>query len=250
VSSPLVFAPRPAAEGLDPIDQVLAERQYRIVYQPIVDLASGRVVGNEALARSSSPRLAGTLELIDAAVRAGRMGELGRELRGLALAGCPDTAIWVNIVPQEFDAGYLVRPDDPIFRHRHPIYLEITESAPLEYFEQCHFILDELRTRGVFLAVDDFGAGYSNFKYIADLRPAIIKLDRKLIAGIKPFSRQFRLVRAIVHLAHQMGAKVVAEGIESAEELHLVRDGGADYGQGYFLAYPAAPPPRVPWPLS
>jgi len=250
VSGHPLRAPEPALDEQNPIEQVLAERQYHVVYQPIVDLASGRTVGNEALARSQSPRLKGPMELISAAIRAGRMGELGRELRTLALAGSSDTAVWINIVPQEFDAGFLVRPDDPIFRHRHPIYLEITESTPLDYFDQCHFILDELRTRGVLLAIDDFGAGYSNFKYIADLRPAIIKLDRKLIAGIKPFSRQFRLVRAIVHLAHQMGAKVVAEGIENAEELHLVRDGGADYGQGYFLAYPAAPPPKVPWPLS
>jgi EAL domain-containing protein (putative c-di-GMP-specific phosphodiesterase class I) len=232
------------------VEELLAERQYRLVYQPVVELATGRVFGNEALVRSLSPRLKGPMDVIQAAVRAGRMGELGRAMRELAVRGCPDTVLLLNIVPQEFDEGYLVQPNDPIFRHRRPVFLEITESTPLDYFDQCHFILDELRKRGALLAIDDFGAGYSNFKYIADLQPEVIKLDRKLIAAIKPFSRQYGLLRAVVHLAHQMGAKVVAEGIETADELNLARDGGADYAQGYFLAYPAAPPPTVPWPLS
>jgi len=142
----------------------------------------------------------------------------------------------------------LVRPDDPIFLHPKPVYLEVTESVPLSYFEQCHSVLAELRKKGNFLAVDDLGAGYSNLKYIADLEPEVVKIDRELVAGIRVGDRHFRLLRSIVDLCKQMDARVVAEGIETLEELAAAREAGADYAQGYLFARPEFPPPPVVWP--
>ena len=105
-----------------------------------------------------------------------------------------------------------------------------------------------MRAKGVMLAIDDLGAGYSNLKYIADLTPEVVKLDRNLICDMTRSERHNKLVHAIIELCNAMGASVVAEGIETMEELLAVQDAGAHYGQGYFLARPAFPPPIVNWP--
>jgi EAL domain-containing protein (putative c-di-GMP-specific phosphodiesterase class I) len=225
------------------------QQQYSMTYQPIVHLATGRVLAQEALARSHSPTFPSIVGLLKALEPCGLVGELGRNLRRLAIKGC-SLPLSLNVSPLEFAEGWLVRPDDAMFLHREPVYLEITESAPLEYFEQCFSIVDEVRRRGLRIVVDDFGAGYSNLRYISDLRPDLVKLDRKLLLGVKPGNRIYLLLQAIVRLIHEMGPAVVAEGIETADELHAVRECGADYGQGYLLAMPAPQPPTVPWPMA
>jgi EAL domain-containing protein (putative c-di-GMP-specific phosphodiesterase class I) len=225
----------------------LAKDQLFVAMQPVVDLVNRRVFAHEALLRSRTPELKGPLTIIESAIANDFMGTLGRALRDMAVLACPETPLFLNVNPAEFDEGWLVRPDDPIFRHDHPVYLEITESVPLSHFRHCHTVLKEIRSKGVFLAVDDLGAGYSNLKYIADLAPEIVKLDRELVAGLHKEPRQFRLVRSIVRLCDDMGAKVVAEGIETVEELKAVVDSGTHFGQGYLLARPAMPLPEVNW---
>ncbi len=215
--------------------------------QPVVDLVNHRVLGHEALLRSRAPEFKSPIPIIETALANGFMGTLGRALREMALTSCPDLPLFLNLHPAEFDEGWLVRPDDPIFRHDHAVFLEITESVPLSHFRMCHGVLKEIRSKGVFLAVDDLGAGYSNFKYIADLSPEIVKLDRELVAGVNKDRRLFTLVKAIVHMCNDLGAKVVAEGIETVDELKAVIDAGAHYGQGYLLARPAFPLPEVNW---
>ena len=96
----------------------------------------------------------------------------------------PGQATVLDVHPNEFDESWLVQPDDPIFPHDQRSILEVTESVPLTHFAYCHSVLREIRGKGVALAVDDLGAGYSNLKYIADLRPEIVKLDRTLIADL------------------------------------------------------------------
>jgi EAL domain-containing protein (putative c-di-GMP-specific phosphodiesterase class I) len=138
-----------------------------------------------------------------------------------------------------------VRADDPIFRHRAAVYLEIVESVPLSHFEQCHSVLVEIRARGAMLAVDDLGAGYSNLSYISELAPEIVKIDRDLVTGVRQDSRQFRLLRSITRLCQEMNGRVVVEGVETAEELAVAQAVGADFCQGYYLARPGFPPPPV-----
>jgi len=215
-----------------------------IHYQPIVQVSSGEVFGYEALARWRSPYSTSTLDLLDAALETERMGELGRLLRSLAIRGCPDHILFVNLHPKEFDYGWIVRPDDPIFRHKRQVFLEVTESAPISAFEQCHSVLSEVRKKGLQLAIDDLGAGYSNLKYIAELNPEVVKIDRELVAGVEEGSRDARLLAAIVDLCKSMGARVVAEGIETAHEYGVVLGSGVDFCQGYFLARPARVPPK------
>jgi EAL domain-containing protein (putative c-di-GMP-specific phosphodiesterase class I) len=227
--------------------EALSKDLLYVAMQPVVDLHQHRVFANEALLRSKVPEHKSPLTIIEAAIANDFMGTLGRSLREMSLVACPDTPLFINVNPAEFDEGWLVRPDDPIFRHDHPVFLEITESVPLSHYRMCHGVLKEIRSKGVFLAVDDLGAGYSNFKYIADLAPEIVKLDRELIAGVHKEPRLFKLVRSIVRLCEDLGAKVVAEGIETIDELKAVVDSGAHYGQGFLLARPALPIPQVNW---
>jgi EAL domain-containing protein (putative c-di-GMP-specific phosphodiesterase class I) len=230
------------------ISDLLGQESLDVVYQPIYDLRTGTVFGFEVLTRLSSHTFESTTELFEAAARAGLVGRLGRLQRDRAIRAAPARPLFVNVHPGEFDHPWLIRPDDPIFRHPDDIYLEITESAPLRYFEQCTHVLGELREKGIRVAIDDFGAGFSNVKYISDLAPDVVKLDRELVARVREGSRQFRLVSSVVRLCHDMGAKVVAEGIETVEELVVAEHAGAELCQGYLLGRPDRHPQGEVWP--
>jgi EAL domain-containing protein (putative c-di-GMP-specific phosphodiesterase class I) len=248
LSPPLTdIVPPPATHA---IRRVLDEKAVRMVYQPVVDLRTHRIFAYEALVRSKAPEFASPPDLFNAAVEHSCTGELGRMLRELSLEGCPDFPLFLNIHPAELNERWIVQPNDPIFMHDRDVYLEITEGVPLSHFHLCQTILSEVRDRGVYLVVDDLGAGYSNLKYIADLQPRVVKLDRGLIAGLTQNTRLFKLVSAIVVLCTELDALVVAEGIETVEELEAVIASGAQYGQGYLLARPAFPLPEVTWPAE
>jgi len=237
-------------ERLSPVEQDIAAGRLAIHYQPIVDLKTRTLFAYEALARPTSGKFQGPLQLFEAAHERKCVGELGRCLRHIAVAGGPQVPLFINANPNEFDEGWLVRPDEPIFWHSDQVYLEITESVPLSHFALCHSVLREVRSKGIYLAVDDLGAGYSNLKYISDLAPEVVKLDRELIAGVAPGdNRQYRLLVALVRLCTEMGARVVGEGIETIDEFRAVQAAGVTYGQGYLLARPAFPPPEFVWPL-
>jgi len=229
---------------------VLDSRDVRVVFQPVVDLRTQKVFAYEALVRSKAPEFDTPMALFAAAIDHSCAGELGRLIREMAIASCQDHPLFLNVHPAELNERYIVQPDDPIFDHGQDVYLEITEGVPLSHFELCKSILSEVRGRGVYLVVDDLGAGYSNLKYIADLEPRIVKLDRELVAGLVRDTRLFKLVCGIVVLCRELDAMVVAEGIETPEELEAVIESGARYGQGYLLARPAYPPPEVNWPTT
>jgi len=224
---------------------VLTLGDLSVVYQPIVSLATMEPFAHEALVRSNSPHWINPPKLFDEAIQSRCVGALGRAIRELSTTYCPGMPLFLNVHPNEFDESWLVQPDDPIFTHDSTVYLEVTESVPLTHFAYCHSVLREIRGKGVLLAVDDLGAGYSNLKYIADLKPEMVKLDRTLIADLADDRRAQVLVRHIVQLCHELGARVVAEGIELETEMQVVIDCGADYGQGYYFAYPAYPAPGV-----
>ncbi|MEZ4398809.1 MAG: EAL domain-containing protein [Kofleriaceae bacterium] len=232
----------------EPIHRVIAAGEVFVVYQPVVDLRTRRVFAYEALARTTAPEFSGPIELFAAANKFGVTGELGRMLRKLAIDGCPDFPLFLNLNPAELNERWVVQPDDPVFQHSEDVYLEITEGVPLSHFALCQSMLDEVRGRGVHLVVDDLGAGYSNLKYIADLHPRVVKLDRGLVAGLSIGTRLYKLVAGIVRLCNELDTRVVAEGIETPTEPAAVVEAGARYGQGYLLARPATPPPPSVWP--
>lgn len=235
------------ADGEERLARTLDEQLFHIAYQPIVDVRKRQIYAYEALVRCQlfkSPP-----ELIECAVRAGRLGELGRVLRERTMADCSDHALFVNIHPDELNERYLVQPDDPIFRHPEELYLELTEAVPLSELDVSAKVLREIGGRGVHVVVDDLGSGYSNLRYLADLKPKVVKIDRELVMGLQPNSRRFTLMRNLVRMCIELNALVVAEGIETAAELQAVIDCGAHLGQGYVLARPAFPPPPFVWPL-
>jgi EAL domain-containing protein (putative c-di-GMP-specific phosphodiesterase class I) len=222
-----------------------------VVFQPIVDLKTGSTFAYEALTRCRWPEFKNPIVLFQHAEAERACGPLGRKIREVAFSRCPDAPLFVNLHPHELSDGWLVRPDDPLFFHDRAVYLEITESAAFSYFGLCAGVLKEICSRGgAYLVVDDLGAGHSNLKRIVDLEPHVVKLDLALIRGIEKSRRQQILVRQVVSLCEELGAKVVAEGIETVEELRAVLDTGAHYGQGYLFAKPAYPIPAAKWPFD
>jgi EAL domain-containing protein (putative c-di-GMP-specific phosphodiesterase class I) len=221
------------------------------VFQPIVDLRTREVFALETLARCRTPGFESPARLFEDAVAKGYCGRLGREIREKMIAADPGMPVFANVHPEELVQRFITLPDDPIFSYKYPIYLEITEAVPFSHFDHCRAVLEEIKTRGgVFLVIDDLGAGYSNLLRIVDLEPSIVKLDMQLVRGIDRRPRQQRLVRSIIAMCEEQGATVVAEGIETVDELNAVIDCGAHYGQGYLLARPAFPPPAVIWPAG
>ena len=229
----------------------LRSEELDVVFQPVVDLRSGKAMGEEALVRCRRPAWQDPLRLFEEAKAEGFCGRLGRMIREVAFARRAQSALFVNLHPDELCSRWLVRPDDPIHLHPHPTYLEVTESAAMMHFELCKHVLHELRARsGCRIVVDDLGSGYSNWIRLLELEPELVKIDRSLVHELDRVPRKRILCRNVIRLCHELGAKVVAEGIEREEELAAIVDIGADYGQGYLLARPSFPPSAVHWPLK
>lgn len=229
--------------GTRTVARAITDRQVTVVYQPIVDLLNGSILAYEALARCGAKGLENPMDLFHAAAEQKLCGKLGRILRELAVIECPGHALFLNVHPHELSERWLVQPDDPIYSHEPGVYLEITEAVPLSHHALVKGTLNELRSKGVGVVVDDLGAGYSNLRYIADLHPEVVKLDRGLIERLDTDPRRMKLVTGIVRLCNDLGARVVAEGVETTGELSAVMDAGVHFVQGYLLARPACPPP-------
>src|SRR4051794_1916641 len=231
------------------LQDIVQPEDLRVVFQPIIDLQTGELFATEALARCQLPQFRDPPTLFRAAVASQACGRLGRMIRDVAVPLCTGTRLFLNIHPAELGEPWLVRPDDPIFSFEHDIFLEITESVPFTHFDLCLDVLNDVRSRSrIHLVVDDLGAGYSNLNRIADLAPAIVKLDRDLIVNLDRNSRRQQLVTSVVRLCSELGARVVAEGVETHDEYSAICDTGAQYGQGYLFARPAFPEPQVTWP--
>jgi EAL domain-containing protein (putative c-di-GMP-specific phosphodiesterase class I) len=235
---------RPPTASKMAFERFIQTSDLSVVFQPIVRVATGEVYAYEALVRCSVPEYQSPTHLFERALRDRCVGRLGRTIRAVAVPLCAGVPVFFNLHPVELSDRWLVRPDDPIYSHDEPIYLEITEKVPLEHFALCRSVLREIRERAdARLVVDDLGAGYSNLKYIADLEPAVVKLDRELVANIHRHPRVQRLVSWLVRLCADLGAEVVAEGVETTDEFACVRDQGVQLVQGYLLARPGFPLP-------
>jgi len=249
--APVMKRDIPVRDSWLAIRALVAPSDLSVVFQPIVDLATGETFASEALVRCSVPQYSSPPVLFERAELLGCAGRLGRMIRDIAVPLASGIPLFINIHPQELNEGWLVRPDDPLYLHDSDIYLEITESVPLTHFDLVMSVLKEVKSRGeVKLVVDDLGAGYSNLKSIADLEPNIVKLDRGLICGIDHSSRQRQLVTSVVRLCRELDARVVAEGVETSSELAALRDTGADFAQGFLFARPSFPIPTPSWPVD
>jgi EAL domain-containing protein (putative c-di-GMP-specific phosphodiesterase class I) len=221
---------------------VLDERTMRIVYQPIVDLTSGRTVGAEALARFASEiDLPPDRWFSDATAlglgHALELDAIAAALQGLSVLP-PEVYLSVNVSP-----AVARSPDLRALLRAHPldrVVFEITEHAEIVEYAALNRALQPLRRGGLRLAVDDAGAGFASLRHILQMSPDIIKLDRSMVSGVdrKPVLRA--LSYSIAAFASATDATVIAEGIESQGELDAMRFLGVGYGQGYFLSRPVS----------
>ena len=217
-----------------------------MVFQPWVDLATGRIAGYEALARfGGSPQR--TPDVWFAQARRCGLGPALEALavrRALELAPAPDAAfVSVNLSPGALTSA-AVRAVLPPNLGR--VVVEITEHEAIAASGAFQHALDELRSRGARIALDDAGAGYAGLEQLMRLRPDIIKLDRGLISDVPGEPATMALLEALVGYARRIKATVCAEGIETTDQLLALGDLDVTYGQGYGLARPAAGWPQLP----
>jgi PAS domain S-box-containing protein len=221
------------------IADVITAGAFSPVFQPIVDLATGKHPGFEALTRFSSG-IGPDLVFADA-----RAGGLEAELELATLAAAISAAerlprpAWLslNVSPglaaaNRQLAGLLRRCD-------RPVVLEVTEHVPVADYAVLRAAISRLKP-GVRIAVDDAGAGVANFAHIIELRPAFVKLDMRLVRGIEADRTRQALVLGLLHFASESQSQTIAEGVETEAELATLRELGVPFAQGYLLARPAA----------
>ena len=217
-------------------------RSLRLVYQPIFRSEGGSVYGYEALVRTSEARLPHPGVLFDAAERLNRVHELGRLIRGKAAEFLDRGAVpiaFVNVHPGELSDDALLLPDAPLSRHARCVVLEITERQSIESVPRLKERIKALRKLGYRLAIDDLGAGYAGLTTFAVLEPDVVKLDMALVRGCDHELVKQQLMRSMTTLCKELGALVVAEGIETPAERDTVVSLGCDLLQGFLLGRPA-----------
>jgi EAL domain-containing protein (putative c-di-GMP-specific phosphodiesterase class I) len=226
------------------VEQVLRGPAPAMLFQPIVDVRSGAVIGMEALARfAAEPRRSPDRWFAEAAeVGLGIELEVTAVRTALAeLDNLPSGAyLSVNASPATATSGLLRDALSEVPGER--VVLEVTEHAHVEDYEALGWALDVLRAQGIRLAVDDAGAGYAGLQHILRLAPDIIKLDISLTRGIDSDPGKRALASSLVTFAAEIGAVIAAEGVETGDELDTLRELGIANAQGYHLARPGPLP--------
>ncbi len=235
----------------------VVKRQFVLHYQPQLELSSGRITCVEALLRWPHQRLGlvPPLKFLPVAEEAGLMPALTEMVLEEALtqcaawrsAGAPELRVSINVSPSNLlQAGFCGSVVDALDRHDLPaesLALEITETCIISDYKRSKVVIEELRSQGVTVSIDDFGAGFTSLAYLSQLAVGELKLDRSFVvrAGSAEPSRDIDLVRYTIELGHALGLRVVAEGVEDGEMLELLRTLGCDLAQGFFISKPMLP---------
>ena len=245
-----------ARDAVHALQEAIDHGQLRLHYQPKVALDSDRVVGVEALLRWEHPDrgLVSPHEFIQLAEETGLivpigtwvLGEACRELARWedALPRLPPLVVSVNVSPRQFGGALVQAVADALAESRIPpssLCLEVTESIVMDDVEGAVVTLRELADLGVLLSVDDFGTGYSSFSYLKRLALDELKVDKSFVDGLGRDPNDTAIVAAVVAVAHALDLTVVAEGVETADQLARLRALGCEEAQGYHLARPGPP---------
>lgn len=235
------------------VKRALAPGSMYPVYQPIFSVATGAVLAHEALMRLRGEPVS-PLDVLDAARRLGVLGRVETlAARGGAAGFDPhcDGLVFINLSSHAILQGQ-VRPEEVLLSlaasgiDLSRFVIELTERDIVEEVGKLAEAVAYMRARGVKLALDDFGNGHSNFELWHELAPEFVKIDRFLINGIARSSGRLAIVKALVEVAAALGSELVAEGIESPDDLALVKDLGIAYVQGYLLGRPFEQLHRAP----
>jgi diguanylate cyclase (GGDEF)-like protein/PAS domain S-box-containing protein len=237
-----------------------------LVYQPIVEAATGIPSAVETLVRWSDPHLGAVFpdEFIPLAEETGLIVPLGQWILRTA---CHQVAAWrrdhpqlahlraaVNLSPRQLaDPALLATVRSVLQDVQLPadaLRLEITETALVDDVAAAHATVSSLRELGVELSIDDFGTGYSSLAYLRALPVNELKVDRSFVSGLGERVQDEKICASVISMAHALGLTVVAEGIESQRQLDHLRAGGCDFVQGYFLCRPQLPAEALTYLLS
>jgi EAL domain-containing protein (putative c-di-GMP-specific phosphodiesterase class I) len=225
------------------IRHVVEGRSFETVYQPILDLAEGRMVAAEALSRFVTEPYRPPESWFSNAWRVGLGQELELATLDAALVRARGTmdncSLAINLSPSVIAHGDLPRRLSAVGPAG--VIIELTEHAAVQNYDEVRRAVARLRDHGVRLAVDDMGAGFASLRHIVKLSPDIVKLDRELVHDIDDAPVRRSLVTAMVTFAADIGSDIVAEGIETERELETVRSLGVRFGQGMFIGLPAPP---------
>ncbi|MCF2146748.1 EAL domain-containing protein [Desmonostoc muscorum LEGE 12446] len=228
--------------------------ELQVYYQPIVSLTSGSILGFEALLRWEHPErgLLNPADFIPLAEETGLIFSIGKWVLHEACsqmqtwrASYPDNLlqkISVNISLKQFSQPDLIEQIREILQstglNADILVLDITENVILENGDRVTAALSQLREMGIQLSIDDFGTGYSSLGRLYNFPISLLKIDRSFISSISTNSRNLEIIEILVTLAHKLGVDVLAEGIETKEQLALLRKLNCEYGQGHFFSVP------------
>jgi EAL domain-containing protein (putative c-di-GMP-specific phosphodiesterase class I) len=226
--------------------------ELRIFYQPQVDFAEGRIVGAEALVRWQDPieGLIPPIRFIPIAEETGLIISIGEwVLRETCRQGCewlnaglPPITLAVNVSSHQFRRSNICELVEAVLSETgfpaKQLELEITESGLMENQANATDILNNLRKQNIRLAIDDFGTGYSSLAYLKNFPLDLLKIDKSFIDDIPFHQDDMEIAATIIAMGHILGFKVLAEGVETAEQLAFLQEKGCDFYQGYIKSKP------------
>ena len=234
------------------LEGAIEAERFVMHYQPQVNTTDGRIVGVESLVRWIHPErgFISPLEFISVAEESGLILPLGelicrlvcRQVENWSKAGLPSIPVAVNVSSQQFqEPGFAALLHGIMQQHSVGpdwLGLEITETALMNDPEAAQATMSELRALGLAIAMDDFGTGYSSMSYLDRFPIDMLKIDRSFVSGIPDDTRKVAIVNAVLAMAEKLRMRVVAEGIETAEQLEFLRALGCEIAQGFYLHRP------------
>jgi len=226
--------------------------EFAVHYQPQADMASGRLVGAEALIRWQDPErgMVSPLQFIPLAEENGMILPIGtwvlrevcRQIKAWRELGLTDLRFAVNLSPRQFHQENLVGKIIDILREfdvpASALELEITEGSVMENADTAVSLLNQMNQHGLSIAIDDFGTGYSSLSYLKRFPVSKLKIDRSFVMDIPGDPDDSAIAIAVIQLARSLGLKTVAEGVETAEQRQFLSDQGCDMLQGYWYSKP------------
>jgi diguanylate cyclase (GGDEF)-like protein/PAS domain S-box-containing protein len=230
----------------------LARQQMLLHYQPRIDMDTGMIAGAEALLRWRLPQrgLVAPGRFIAVAEDTGLIVPIGRwvlhtacqQARAWQIAGLPPLVVSVNVSPRQFRDGNIVETIAEALRNTgleaRYLQIELTEGLAMHGADKYVEMLGQIKALGVQIAVDDFGTGYSSLSYLKRFPVDQLKVDRSFVKDLATDADDAVIVQAIIALGHQLKLRVVAEGVETTEQLEFLRSAGCDEMQGYLFGMP------------